>query len=32
MGSATPEAFGKFIRAESVKWADVIKRAGAKID
>ena len=32
MGSATPEAFGKFIRAESAKWADVIKRAGAKID
>jgi tripartite-type tricarboxylate transporter receptor subunit TctC len=28
----TPEEFAKFIRAESAKWADVIKRAGAKID
>ena len=32
MGSSTPEQFGEFIRKESVKWADVIKRAGAKID
>jgi tripartite-type tricarboxylate transporter receptor subunit TctC len=32
MGSSTPEQFGEFIRKESAKWADVIKRAGAKID
>ena len=30
--SGSPEQFGKFIRAESAKWADVIKRSGAKID
>ena len=30
--SGTPEQFGEFIRTESVKWADVIKRSGAKID
>ena len=30
--SGSPEQFAKFIRAESAKWADVIKRAGAKID
>ena len=28
----TPEQFAAFIRAEHAKWADVIKRAGAKID
>jgi tripartite-type tricarboxylate transporter receptor subunit TctC len=32
MGSSTPEQFGAFIRKESAKWADVIKRSGAKID
>jgi len=30
--SGSPEQFGKFIRTESAKWADVIKRSGAKID
>lgn len=28
----TPEEFGAFIRKENAKWADVIKRSGAKID
>lgn len=32
LGSRTPEEFAKFIRAESAKWADVIKRSGARID
>jgi tripartite-type tricarboxylate transporter receptor subunit TctC len=30
--SGTPEEFGAFIRSEHGKWANVIKRAGAKID
>jgi len=30
--SGSPEQFAKFIRAESAKWAGVIKRAGAKIE
>ena len=30
--SGTPEQFAAFIRKESAKWADVIKRSGAKID
>ncbi len=30
--SGTPEQFAEFIRKESAKWAEVIKRAGAKID
>jgi tripartite-type tricarboxylate transporter receptor subunit TctC len=30
--SGTPEQFAEFIRKESSKWAEVIKRAGAKID
>ena len=30
--SGTPEQFAAFIKAEHAKWADVIKRAGAKID
>jgi tripartite-type tricarboxylate transporter receptor subunit TctC len=29
---AAPEVFGKLIRAESLRWADVIKRSGARID
>ncbi|MEQ1776725.1 MAG: tripartite tricarboxylate transporter substrate binding protein [Burkholderiales bacterium] len=29
---ASPEAFAKLIKSENVKWADVIKRSGAKID
>lgn len=28
----TPEAFGKFIRAEHAKWGDVIRRSGARVD
>jgi tripartite-type tricarboxylate transporter receptor subunit TctC len=30
--SGTSEQFGEFIRKEHAKWADVIKRSGAKID
>jgi tripartite-type tricarboxylate transporter receptor subunit TctC len=30
--SGSPEQFARFIRAEHSKWAEVIKRAGAKID
>src|SRR5688572_7693424 len=29
---ASPEQFGAFIRSEDVKWRDVVKRSGAKID
>jgi tripartite-type tricarboxylate transporter receptor subunit TctC len=28
----TPEAFGDFIRKENAKWAEVIRRSGAKIE
>ena len=28
----TPEQFGEFIRNESAKWGDVVKRSGAKVD
>ncbi len=28
----TPEQFGELIRKESAKWADVVKRSGAKVD
>ena len=31
-GGGTPEAFAELIRVDSAKWADVIKRSGAKID
>ena len=31
-GGGTPEAFAELIRRDSAKWADVIKRSGAKID
>jgi tripartite-type tricarboxylate transporter receptor subunit TctC len=30
--SGTPEQFAAFIRSESAKWAEVIKKSGAKID
>ncbi len=29
---STPEAFGGFIRGETVKWAEVVKVSGAKLD
>jgi tripartite-type tricarboxylate transporter receptor subunit TctC len=28
----TPEEFAELIRRDSAKWADVVKRSGAKID
>ena len=28
----TPAQFGEFIRRENAKWADVVKRSGAKVD
>ena len=28
----TPEQFAALIRSENAKWADVIKRSGAKVD
>jgi tripartite-type tricarboxylate transporter receptor subunit TctC len=31
-GGSTPEQFGELIRRDSAKWADVIKRTGARID
>jgi tripartite-type tricarboxylate transporter receptor subunit TctC len=31
-GGGTPEAFGELIRRDSAKWAEVVKRSGAKID
>jgi len=30
--ATTPEQFGRLIRSEFVKWRDVVKRSGAKID
>jgi len=30
--TSTPAQFGEFIRKENAKWADVIKRSGAKVD
>src|SRR5687768_17238864 len=30
--AGTPEQFGELIRRESAKWADVVKRSGAKVD
>jgi tripartite-type tricarboxylate transporter receptor subunit TctC len=29
---STPEEFGALIRSEIVKWADVVKASGAKLD
>jgi tripartite-type tricarboxylate transporter receptor subunit TctC len=31
-GGGTPEAFGELIRRDSAKWAEVIRRSGARID
>jgi tripartite-type tricarboxylate transporter receptor subunit TctC len=27
-----PDKFGEFIRAETAKWAPVVKRAGVRVD
>jgi tripartite-type tricarboxylate transporter receptor subunit TctC len=31
-GGGTPEEFGELIRRDSAKWAEVVRRSGAKID
>src|SRR5581483_8887371 len=31
-GGGTPEAFAELIRRDSAKWADVVRRSGARID
>jgi tripartite-type tricarboxylate transporter receptor subunit TctC len=31
-GGGTPEDFAELIRRDSAKWADVVRRSGAKID
>jgi tripartite-type tricarboxylate transporter receptor subunit TctC len=31
-GGGTPEEFAALIRRDSAKWAEVVKRSGAKID
>jgi tripartite-type tricarboxylate transporter receptor subunit TctC len=31
-GGGTPEEFGELVRRDSAKWAEVIKRSGARID
>ena len=31
-GGGTPEEFAALIRRDSAKWADVVRRSGAKID
>ena len=31
-GGGTPEEFAATIKADSAKWADVVKRSGAKLD
>jgi hypothetical protein len=28
----TPEQFGAYVRAELVKWGDIIKRSGTKLE
>jgi len=28
----TPEQFAEFVRAEAVKWADIVRRSGAKVE
>lgn len=30
--ASTPEAFAEFIKKETVKWAEVVKRLGAKMN
>jgi len=31
-GGGTPEEFAELIRRDSAKWADVVRRSGARID
>ena len=31
-GGGTPEDFAELIRKDSLRWADVVKRSGARID
>jgi len=31
-GGGTPEEFAELIRRDSIRWADVVKRSGARID
>jgi len=31
-GGGTPEEFAELIRKDSIRWADVVKRSGARID
>ncbi len=28
----TPEQFAQYVKKETVKWADVVKKSGAKLD
>jgi tripartite-type tricarboxylate transporter receptor subunit TctC len=28
----TPEAFGQYLRSESAKWSEVVKKSGARVD
>ena len=28
----TPEQFAAFVRTEAIKWADVVKKTGAKVE
>ena len=30
--ASTPEQFAQFVRQERVKWGDIVKKSGAKID
>ncbi len=32
VGGGTPEEFAVLIRKDSVRWAEVVKRSGARID
>jgi len=32
LGRGTPEQFAAFVKNETVKWADVVKKSGAKLD
>ena len=30
--AGSPEQFARFVKAERVKWGDIVKKSGAKID